>query len=130
MKNFEHVSADVREMVRKRVTSMDHVEVIVGLRGAGEAGMTETQLRTATRLDSAQLARAVRDLLRADIIALDAAAGCYRYQPRSDADRATLESIMQLYHQKPVTLVKLIYSMPSVTIDAFADAFRLREDET
>ena len=129
LKDFQDITPDVREMVRKRVTSMDHVEVIVRLRGRPDAGMTETQLREATRLDATQLARAVQDLVRGEIISFDDASRTYRYAPRSEEDRAAIESLVQLYHQRPVTLVKLIYSMPSIAIDSFADAFRLREDK-
>jgi hypothetical protein len=119
----------VRELVRKRVTSMDHVEVIVRL-GTESEGLTEAQLRDATRLDAAQLARVLAHLERDEIIRLEQANGRYRFRPRSEDDRAALDALVQLYHQRPVTLVKLIYSTPSVAIESFADAFRFREDKS
>lgn len=130
LKDFQDITPDVRDMIRKRVTSMDHVEVIVRLRTAADTGMTEPQLRDATRLDAPQLERALQDLARGNIIRLNETNSRYLYQPRSDNDRAAVESLVQLYHQRPVTLVKLIYSMPSLAIESFADAFRLREDKS
>jgi hypothetical protein len=111
------------------VTSMDHVEVVVRLSDKQGAGMTEPELRAATRLEPKQLLGALDDLVSAGILRFDGAARSWHYEPRSAEDRAAVESLTNLYHHRPVTLVKLIYSMPSRSIATFADAFRLREDK-
>ena len=129
LKDFQDISTNVRELVRKRVTSMDHVEVVVRLKEKPEGGLTEGELQTATRLEQKQIARALEDLVRGEIVRFDDASRTYRYSPSNDEDRAAIDSLMQLYHQRPVTLVKLIYSMPSQAITSFADAFRLRVDK-
>lgn len=109
---------------------MDHVEVVVRLKEKQDGGMTDGELQAATRLEPKQVGRALEDLVRGEIVRFDEAAGTYHYAPRTDPDRATIESLTQLYHQRPVTLVKLIYAMPSLAITSFADAFRLREDKS
>lgn len=93
-------------------------------------GMSEGELQAATRLEPKQVGRALEELVRGEIVRFDEAARTYHYAPRTDADRAAIESLMTLYHQRPVTLVKLIYAMPSLAITSFADAFRLREDKS
>lgn len=108
---------------------MDHVEIMVRLQEKPDAGMTEGEVRSATRLEPNQVARALRDLVRGDIIRFDQQRSTYHFAPRSAEDRDSLAALAQLYHQRPVTLVKLIYSLPSMAIESFADAFRLREDK-
>jgi hypothetical protein len=110
------------------VRSMDHVEVVVRLSDKLGIGMTEQELRGATRLEPKQLYAALDDLVGAGLLRFDGAARTWHYDPRSAEDRTAVESLATLYHQRPVTLVKLIYSMPSRSIATFADAFRLRED--
>ncbi len=119
----------VRELIRLHVKSMDHVEVVVHLSEKQGAGVTEQELRSATRLEPKQLSGALDDLVGAGIVRFDGAARSWHYNPRSAEDRSAVESLTALYHQRPVTLVKLIYSMPSRAIATFADAFRLREDK-
>ena len=119
----------MRELVRMHVRSMDHVEVVVRLSDKQGAGMTDQELRSATRLEPKQLIGALDDLVGAGILRFDGAARSWHYEPQSAQDRSAIESLTTLYHQRPVTLVKLIYSMPSRSIATFADAFRLREDK-
>ena len=121
---------DVRELVRMHVSSMDHVEVVVHLSDKLGSGMTEQELRAATRLEPRQLFAALDDLVEADILRFDGAARTWHFAPRSAEDRSAVEALATLYHQRPVTLVKLVYSMPSRSIATFADAFRLREDKS
>ena len=109
---------------------MDHVEVLVRLSEKEGAGVTEQELQTATRLDAKGLARSLEDLVQGRLVRFDPPAGTWHYDPRSAEDRAAVQSLTTLYHQRPVTLVKLIYSMPSRAINSFADAFRLREDKS
>src|SRR5688500_6951005 len=109
---------------------MDHVEVLVRLLEKQDAGMTEAELREATRLEPKALEGALKDLVRGELARFDAASRIYRSSFRSDEERAAVKGLVQLYHQRPVPLVKLIYAMPSLAISSFADAFRLRKDES
>lgn len=108
---------------------MDHVEIVVRLAERPDTGLTEEDLRAATRLEAKQLTAALADLIRGGIVRFDETMGHYCFDPRSPEDRAAVETLTMLYHQRPVTLVKFVYSMPGRAIATFADAFRLREDK-
>lgn len=108
---------------------MDHVEALVRLFEKRDGGLTEPELREATRAEAKPLERALEDLVRGELARFDGASRTYQFHSRSAEDRAAVEELVQLYHQRPVTLVKLVYSTPSVAISSFADAFRLREDK-
>lgn len=52
----------------------------------------------------------------------------YQYHPRSPDLAKVVEELEALDRERPVTLIKLIYSRPD-TLEAFADAFKLRRDD-
>lgn len=52
-----------------------------------------------------------------------------QYAARSVDDRRDVDALAQLYHQRPVTLVRLVYEQPSTPLRSFADAFRVRRDK-
>jgi hypothetical protein len=54
--------------------------------------------------------------------------GAYQYNPRADLDIRVAE-LMRAYNERPVTLIRAIYSIADRNIRSFADAFKLRQDE-
>lgn len=54
--------------------------------------------------------------------------GSFRFKPRGAELTQMVEELATLDEERPVTLIKLIYSRPD-TLEAFADAFRLRREE-
>ncbi len=53
---------------------------------------------------------------------------CFKFQPRSAELGRIVKELATLDEERPVTLIKLIYSRPD-TLEAFADAFKLRREE-
>jgi hypothetical protein len=116
----------VRDLVRDRAPSMDHIDVLMRLHQAGASPMTRAELVIATRLSPETVDRALDDLVTSGLAAEDGASGSYRYAPRGPGDRATVDALAALYNHRPVTLVKLVYEQPPAPVKSFADAFRLR----
>lgn len=86
------------------------------------------ELRSRSRLGPETTARCAEHLVRARLASHNAAAGAFAYA--ADAtDRAAVAELAVLYHQRPVTLVKLVYQQPPSPVTSFADAFRLRDPE-
>lgn len=87
-----------------------------------------TELRTLSRLGPETTIRCAEHLVHARLATHDAAAGAFSFT--ADAtDRAAVAELSVLYHQRPVTLVKLVYQQPPSPVTSFADAFRLRDPE-
>jgi hypothetical protein len=120
------IPPSVRELVRDRAPSMDHIEVLMRLVDAGGAELRADEIVHQTRLGSRSVSRALEDLLTSGLVGQDRASGSFRYAPRGADDRSTVEALAKLYHQRPVTLVKLVYEQPPAPVKSFADAFRLR----
>lgn len=122
--------AEVRALLRGPITSMAHVEALLLLRGVApeprplEAIAAEAQLPTV-----AAARRCLEELAAAGLVAA-VGSDAYRYAARPDDMRDAVDALAQMYNEKPVTLVRAIYSRPvtPAPIQAFADAFRLRRD--
>ena len=107
---------------------MDHVEVLMRLFEANGEPMSAMELERGARLGPQTVARCAADLVNARLVTHDAASDAYRYTAPS-IDRPTVEELSALYHQRPVTLVKMVYAQPPSPVRSFADAFRLRDED-
>lgn len=107
---------------------MDHIEVLMRLYEVHGEPLTAHELERGARLGPQTVTRCATELVNARLVTHDPAADSYRYAPAS-ADRPAVDELSALYHQRPVTLVKLVYAQPPNPVRSFADAFRLRDDE-
>jgi hypothetical protein len=55
--------------------------------------------------------------------------GRYRYGASPELERS-INELVSAYRQRPVTLIRAIYQIADTRIQSFADAFRLRDDES
>jgi two-component SAPR family response regulator len=55
--------------------------------------------------------------------------GHYQYAPKSTEMDALIGELAQLYQERRVTIINLIYSAPMQKLQNFADAFRIRKQE-
>lgn len=90
--------------------------------------MSATELERGARLGPQTVERCAQDLVNARLVTHDVAANAYRYSP-PNIDRPIVEELSALYHQRPVTLVKMVYAQPPSPVKSFADAFRLRDED-
>jgi hypothetical protein len=54
--------------------------------------------------------------------------GAYQFDPASPALDEVVRALAKAYNERPVTLVRLIYSLKDEKIRSFSDAFRLKKD--
>lgn len=86
--------------------------------------LTREQLADGTRLDAGTVAKAAADLVSAGFAVRDPSGNGFRFSA-TPGEREAVRGLAELYHQRPVTLVKLVYAQPSAAIQSFADAFRI-----
>lgn len=126
MADFE-LPPEVAELVNRHLESMDHVEVLLRLWREPERWVEAWEIAKATTVDPGRIPRCLEDLQAAALVERRDDL-TYRFAPARPADRNTVELLAQMYAQRPVTLVRAIYSRPPKAIRSFADAFRLRGD--
>ena len=121
----------VRALIDAYVTTMTHVEVLLFVRREPSRPWRAADLPESVTGGSEPAARRCLEELQAArlLVGSDAGEG-YRYAPGSDDLRDATTELDTLYNQRPVTLVRALYSRPATAVRSFADAFRLRREET
>lgn len=125
--SVEEIPVAVRQLVRRHIGSMDHLELLMRLHEAPDQAIAAAELQRTAHLDAKTFSRCIADLVAAGLVK-EPAADTFQYGPRTVADREDVDALARMYHQRPVTLVKLVYEQPSTPVKSFADAFRLRDD--
>lgn len=94
------------------------------LRARPEMHQAAPDLVREARLELAVAERVIRDLLASRLIQRKGES--VQYSPADDV-RPTVDLLAEMYHTKPVTLVRALYDRPTRSVQSFADAFRLRK---
>lgn len=118
---------DVREMIQRHLATMDHVELLMVLRAGREESYSVASLAEQIRKPE-ELVQLCLEALAGAGLAAEISDGTYRYAARGATLDATAESVVRLYNERPVTLVRLLYERPPTAVNTFADAFKLRKD--
>lgn len=113
-------------MIQRHLATMDHVELLMILRGSREDSFTLPQLSERMRKPPPMVDQCLESLTRAGLAA-QLSDGTYRYAAREETLDRTAESVVRLYNERPVTLVRLLYERPPTAVNTFADAFKLRK---
>jgi len=119
--------AEVQQLIARHLVTMHHVDVLLLVARTPEQGHTPEEIGTTLQVTASELSRHVLvELESAGLIGRDPArAGALRYAPATAELRRAVELLALAYNEKPVTLIKAIYSRPSA-VQTFADTFRLR----
>jgi hypothetical protein len=109
----DELPSEVRELVARRLANMEEVEVLL-LLASQPASMTIKEIRDELRLPESELAPAsISELERNGLVASEAGATPrYRYAPESAELREAVTMLARAYHERPVSLVRLVYHRP------------------
>lgn len=121
------ISEDVREMIQRHLATMDHVELLMILRGGRDESFTPAQLAARMRKPE-QLVEMCLESLAGAGLAAQLSDRTYRYAALEGTLDRTADSVVRLYNERPVTLVRLLYERPPTAVNTFADAFKLRRE--
>jgi hypothetical protein len=106
---------------------MAHVEALLLLHRVRPEARAVAEIAEAAQLATLAAARrCLEELAAGGLVAADGRDG-YRFTPADPDVPTAVDALAQMYNEKPVTLVRAIYSRPA-PVQAFADAFRLRKD--
>lgn len=121
--------AEVWALLRGPVATMAHVEALLLLRQLAPAAGPLSAIAAKAQIgEVATMRRYLGELSSAGLLAA-ASGDTYHYAPADAQRQRAVDLLAQMYNEKPVTLVRAIYSRPAASVQAFADAFRLRRDE-
>jgi len=141
---------DVRGFIAGHLTSVVQLETLLLLQSAPDRDWTAADVAAALRIDPAWALSQLDGLCEQRLAAGTAEAGAgYRFAPHDMATRAAIDALSKAYLERRVTVITLIFSQPAEparqeparqeparteppradSVQAFADAFRLRKDK-
>lgn len=117
----------VQRFVRRHITSVEAIEVLLLLRGDPDRAWTPQQVSKELYSQTESAAHRLEDLASRGLLVRDGDG--YRYRPRTADLRAAMETLADTYARRRVRLISFIFSPPDHPGRAISDAFRLRKDE-
>jgi len=127
----EALPEEVRRLLAERIDSVAKLEVLLLLHRTAPREWAPEPLSQELRIEPSWAAEQLLQLQRAELLAAsDTQAGAYRFQPASPELAKAVESLAASYADRRVTVVAQLYSSPIDRIRVFADAFRIRKEES
>jgi DNA-binding IscR family transcriptional regulator len=120
-------SPEVQAFIGAYIRSIDVLRVLLAL--AREPGRESTagDIAHAVKLAPEVTARHLETLCAHGLAAVTSGTPPqYRYAPRADELNRMVQELVRLDNERPVTLIRLVYSTAQSSAEAFAEAFRLR----
>ena len=121
---------DIRRFIIANVPSVAQLEVLLLLRGEREKEWSPPEVSRLLYAAPAPVAAQLADLEAKGLLSVTHAPEMrYRYRPSNDDLDALVGHLAELYKDRRVAVVSLIYSEPVDKARSFADAFRIRKDK-
>jgi len=125
---IDPIPQDVRDFVRECIDSVARLEVLLLTRSEPDRAWTADELGTKLYTSVESIAGHVAFLKGQGIlIGTEPPEVACRYQPASAAMEQTIAQLADLYRERRVSVVTLIYSEPNANVRTFSDAFRFRK---
>ena len=130
-RNLNELPDDVRQFVARNISSVTKLETLLLLRGDREREWTAEEVSHALRAAVRGMAEQLSELVSAGLVYLTYTPEArYRYRPSADKPLDSLIGrLAEIYQQRRVAVISLIYSEPLNKARSFADSFRIRKDK-
>lgn len=125
---LEPPSAAVCAFINAYIESIDVLRVLLHLARHPDKAWTIGDISKATALPVESVSAQIPKLVAAGLVvnANEGDIAGFKYGPRATEFEQMVQELIQLDDQMPVTLIRLVYARKSGSVQAFADAFRLR----
>lgn len=127
----DDIRADLRDFIVNEIGSIAQLELLLLLHKDSSrqwsADAAARELYTGAEA-MATLLEGFRS--RGYVSASDTSPICYRFAPTDPVVEPLVRDLAQLYQERRVTVINLIYAGPMHKLQSFADAFRLRKPKT
>lgn len=121
------VPKETQAFIRAHIRSIRQLEALLWLREQRE-GVTATALAREERIDQDMADDLMRAAERDGFVTGPDEEGAYRYQPKGEL-AAQVDKLAEVYGTYRVSVINLVFSMPSESVQSFADAFKIKRDD-
>ena len=118
---------DLQQFILKHIETVDHLRALLLLRTDAARAWTAADVTSQLYLQPKHATAVLSSLATSGLAEETGPEPSFRYCPRTEQLARQCDELATLDRERPVTLIKLIYSRPE-TLEAFADAFKLRRE--
>jgi hypothetical protein len=118
----------VARFLAVHVRTLEQLEILLLLASQPERAWSVDAVYDVIRSSRSSAAERLDELRLQGLLSVSEA-GMYRYQPQVPEIAAVVETLAQLYKQRRVKIVELIYSQPTDPLQHFAEAFKFKKDK-
>jgi hypothetical protein len=124
----EELPDDVRRFVIEHINSVEQLEALLLLWAEQDRDWTAKDVSQSLYTPPAAATMRLDDLQqRGFITSSGEAVRAYRYRAGQTAQDVLISRLADVYRERRVTVISLIYSKPHQQVQAFADAFKIRK---
>jgi hypothetical protein len=121
---------DVARFIAGNISSVSQLEVLLLLRNSGAKTWSRQEIGGALYTSPEMMAAPLAELCDCGLLsATPPPDELYRFNPATPGLEAVVAKLNDLYAQRRVAVIGLIYSQPSDRVRSFADAFKFRKDK-
>lgn len=122
---------DVVEFLTQCIDSVEQLEVLLLLHQTPATEWTGDSVAQHLYREPTSVGRRLGVLRLQGVLQAteDAKTPTFRYSPRTDALRVTVDRLATAYSERRVAVLAVLASKPMDHVRAFADAFRIRKEE-
>ena len=124
----EQLPDDVHRLIVEHINSVEQLETLLLLRSEPQRVWTVDEVSHALYTQPAAAQMRLDDLQSRGLLLRGDNSGWQYNQANAPVDRL-IGLLADLYRDRRVTVITLIYSKPHQQVQAFADAFKLRKDQ-
>ncbi|HEY0824150.1 MAG TPA: hypothetical protein VGD76_10220 [Ramlibacter sp.] len=123
----DNLPDDIRRFVLTSIPSVPYLEALLLLRSQPQQAWGAAAVARRLYVPEARAAELLRALQESELVAWTEGEG-FRYAPRDEALRITIDTLDRLYATRLVEITSLIHTRVEKRAMQFADAFRWKKD--
>jgi 3-dehydroquinate dehydratase len=116
----------VHALIATSLGSAAALELLLLLQRSPDTYWTATAAAATLGASEERMAAALQSLQRNGLLEQARETVAFRYAPRNDEARRTVEALASAYDHQRVAVLDAVYAAATGAIEAFAEAFRLR----
>lgn len=130
----ESLPLEVRRLLAGPIETMEHLELLLLLARSDPQSWSAERAAATVKVAATFTEARLRDLVSAGLAVETAdpstAAACFAYGPVRPWTRGDVALLLDMYNTRPVTLIRALYDRKTLVTKSFADAFRIRKEES
>jgi hypothetical protein len=121
---------EVRRFTERNIESIDQLEILRVLAETPEKEWDAVALAAAIQADAKEVGLHLAALHgRGLLVAEKRTDWVGRHGPHTPELEAQVSRLLELYRERPVSMIKMVYAQAASPLRAFAEAFQLRKEE-